>query len=180
MLLYNSILLWLCCCKKIKHFGNLFFWPQATPTTQHYDACDHYQILTDPTRAHSYRDWYTNKCDNQLYGWYRFMGQAGNRMQYSCSSGVSGYYRCGSMYQGWLLQSHPSIHEGEVYRTVCFSRHSSCYCQYQKTIKVKNCGSFYVYWLDGTPTCSLRYCGAKGRNSKVKLHPMRKFYHQLC
>ena len=29
-------------------------------------------------------------------------------------------------------------------------------------IKVKNCGSFYVYWLDGAPTCNLRYCGAKG------------------
>lgn len=137
---------------------------QPTPAISSSDGCKYYQILSDPTRAHSYRDWYTNRCDSHLNGWYRFMGRAGNRMQNSCSYGRSGHNKCGSRFQGWLLNSHPSYHEGEVYRTVCFSRDNSCYCNYKKAIKVKNCGNFYVYWLDGTPTCNLRYCGAKGKS----------------
>ena len=137
---------------------------QPTPAISSPDGCKYYQILSDPTRAQSYRDWYASQCDNHLSGWYRFMGKAGNRMQNSCSPGGNGNYGCGSVYQGWLWDSHPSYHEGEVSRTVCFSRGYSCYCNYRKTIKVKNCGKFYVYWLDGTPTCSLRYCGVKGKS----------------
>ena len=137
---------------------------KATPSIPSSDACKDYQVLSDPTRAHSYSQWYINKCDNHLYGWYRFKGQAGTRMQSSCSSQDGVQHRCGSMYQGWLLQPHPRPSDGEVFRMVCFSTYYSCICQYQKMIKIRNCGSFYVYWLDGTPACSLRYCGTKGKN----------------
>ena len=142
---------------------------KPTPTVPNSDACKHYQILSEPTRAFSYKG-YTSKCDSHLYGWYRFMGQAGNRMQSSCSYGPRS--RCGSHYQGWLLESHPSVYEGEVSRTVCFTRQYSCYCRYRKTIKVKNCGSFYVYWLDGVPACNLRYCGAKGMSLNIQYASM--------
>jgi len=136
---------------------------KPTPTVPKLDACEHYQVLSDPTRALSYQS-YTSKCDYHLYGWYRFMGQAGNRMQSRCPYAYGPRFRCGSYYQGWLLEAHPSAYEGEVSRTVCFTRtpyNYNCQCDYKKMIKVKRCGSFYVYWLDGTPTCSARYCGAK-------------------
>jgi len=140
---------------------------KPTPTVPNSDACKHYQILSDPRRALSYNQWYRNKCDNHLYGWYRFMGQAGNRMLNFCPWVYGSGYRCGAYYEGWLLESHPSVYEGEVSRTVCFTRHHSCSCDYQKIIKVKNCGSFYVYWLDGVPTCNVRYCGDKDSTSRT-------------
>ena len=54
---------------------------------------------------------------------------------------------------------------GAVPRTVCFSMYYSCYCSYTQSIYVKNCGNFYVYWLNSVPSCNLRYCGAKGISS---------------
>ena len=66
-------------------------------------------------------------------------------------------YRCRAHAGGWLNGPHPSIDQGEVSRQVCFAwSGKSCYIT--KTVKVLNCGSFYIYYLYPT-TCSLRYCG---------------------
>ena len=135
------------------------------PTTPSLDGCKYYQVLSDKTRLNTYSDWSSNRCDNNLNGWYRFMADAGNRMANSCPAqyGRSRYF-CGAYWQGWLYNSHPYEYEGEVYRTVCFSRSYSCSCEYQRSIKVRNCGNYYVYKLEGVPNCDQRYCGAKGEN----------------
>ena len=48
--------------------------------------------------------------------------------------------------------------EGVVTRDVCYHWKSGC-CQWTNNIQVKNCGAFYVYELQKTPVCFLRYCG---------------------
>ncbi|XP_072132407.1 pancreatic secretory granule membrane major glycoprotein GP2-like [Mobula birostris] len=56
-----------------------------------------------------------------------------------------------------LKGHHPSVEEGEVNRTVCFSW-EQCDCETKRTIKIKNCGDFFVYWLKPTHCCNKVYC----------------------
>ena len=116
--------------------------------------CRNYGSLTSVTRRTSYNGYYYY-CDNNLGpGWFRFQGSAGTRMATSCTS----YQRCGTHYTGWLSGGHPSVADGQVTRTVYFRSYYSCY-YYSTSIKVRNCGSYYVYYLSGTPAgCYLRYC----------------------
>ena len=66
---------------------------------------------------------------------------------------------CNTHAPGWLLSgTHPELHEGIVPRRVCFHWSNDCY--YFKTdIRVRSCGSFYVYELGPPSACQLRYCG---------------------
>ncbi|XP_065068293.1 uromodulin-like isoform X2 [Rhopilema esculentum] len=130
------------------------------------DGCKYYQVLSESNRADYYFKRGFHGCDKHLNGWYRFMGDAGNRMLTKCPARKGSF--CAAEFQGWLTGSNPGIHEGEVYRTVCFSRYYDCYCYYQTYIKVKNCGTYYVYKLDGVPSCNLRYCGAEDQMAKVE------------
>ncbi|CAH3179090.1 unnamed protein product [Porites evermanni] len=115
--------------------------------------CQNYGRLNSGTRRTSYGYYYY--CDSSLGpGWFRFQGSAGTRMATSCVS----YQRCGTYYTGWLYGGHPSVADGQVTRTVYFNSGYNC-CYYSRSIKVRNCGSFYVYYLNGTPTCNARYCG---------------------
>ncbi len=93
-------------------------------------------------------------CDNGLSGWYRFEGAAGTRMLESCPSQNS----CGTHAPGWMSGGHPSVNEGQVTRTVHFNWSNSC-SHWSTSVQVSNCGDYYVYELNGTPVCSLRYCG---------------------
>ena len=94
-------------------------------------------------------------CDSGIGpGWFRFEGSAGTRMPTSCPP----KYRCDANVPGWLNGGHPTVADGQVTRTVCFHWTSGC-CHWSTNIKVRNCGSYYVYYLNGTPTCNLRYCG---------------------
>ena len=114
--------------------------------------CQNHGSLNSGTRRTSYG--YGNYCDRGLGpGWFRFQGSAGTRMVTSCSP----IYSCGTSCPSWLSGGHPSVADGQVTRTVYFNC-GSCY-SYSTSIKVKNCGSYYVYYLSGTPTCDLRYCG---------------------
>ena len=119
--------------------------------------CQNYGTLNSGTRRTSYSS-YNYYCDSGLGpGWFRFQGSAGTRMATSCTS----YCRCGTYYTGWLSGGHPSVADGQVSRTVYFRSSYSCY-QYGANIRVRNCGSYYVYYLSGTPggRCYLRYCGS--------------------
>ena len=103
------------------------------------------------------KDTYTGKilCDNKLKkGWYRFEGDAGTKMPTTCVHKG----KCGTSYPGWLNGIHPTVADGEVIREVYFHAYLSC-CSYRRIIRVKNCSSYYVYRLDRTPGCDLRYCG---------------------
>ena len=119
--------------------------------------CQNYKTLNSASRRTSYRSYYYSNyyCDSSLGpGWFRFQGSAGTRMAASCTSSD----RCGTYFTGWLSGGHPTVADGQVTRTVCFSSGYRC-CYYSTSIKVRNCGSYYVYYLSGTPTCNLRYCG---------------------
>ena len=120
--------------------------------------CQNYGTLNSGSRRTSYyRSYYYGYyCDSSLGpGWFRFQGSAGTRMATSCPS----YGRCGTYYPGWLSGGHPTAADGQVARTVYFNN-GYCY-SYSTSIKVRNCGSYYVYYLSGTPggRCNLRYCG---------------------
>lgn len=116
--------------------------------------CKRYWTINDPTRRRSYSGPGYYKHDYYLAeGWYRFT--IGKRMSTSCGYS-SGY--CDASYAGWLTGSHPSVNDGVVSRTVYFGNSGSSCHQGSTTIKVRNCGSFYVYKLKGTPSSSYRYC----------------------
>ena len=118
--------------------------------------CQNYGSLNSADRKITYT---TNHgyCDNGIGpGWFRFEGSAGTRMPTSCPPN----YRCGANVPGWMNGGHPTVADGQVTRTVCFHYSGDCY-RWSTNIKVRNCGSYYVYYLSGTPNgfCPLRYCG---------------------
>ena len=119
------------------------------------DICPLHTVLHAVDRAVSHRTAGDPKCDENLNtGWYRFLNISGITMPTKCPPSDS----CGATHSGWLRGDHPTVDEGEVKRTVCFSRNSAQCCKEQKFITVKNCSSFYVYHLVPTKKCSYRYC----------------------
>ena len=58
-------------------------------------------------------------CDSQLpEGWYRFVGDAGTKMQ--TKSVPRG--RCGTINSGWLTTAHPSVEDGNYIMYTNFLR----------------------------------------------------------
>ena len=113
-------------------------------------------VLNDASRAQGYnRPPY--RCDNGLATrWYRFSGASGNQMPTSCVP----TNRCGTHAPGWLSGRLPS--SGQITNAkVCFHWSNNC-CRWSTTIRVRNCGAFYVYELKRPPACHLRYCGNSG------------------
>ncbi|XP_031552327.1 uncharacterized protein LOC116289522 isoform X2 [Actinia tenebrosa] len=122
--------------------------------TCYRDECSNYTVLNAPDRAQGYRG-IKNKCDRYITpAWYRFMGDAGTAIATSCVP----VRHCGTAAPGWMTGSHPTQADGVVTRTVCFNWNTTC-CPRSKSIRVKNCGEFYVYLLRGHTDCALRYCG---------------------
>ena len=115
--------------------------------------CQNYRNLTYRNRKITYGLYWYALCDWRLSGWYRFSGAAGRRMATSCPPTE----RCGSFATGWLYGNHPAVADGQVSRWVCFHWNSDC-CLWSRSIKVRNCGAYYVYYLRSTPACYLRYC----------------------
>ncbi|CAH3179782.1 unnamed protein product, partial [Porites lobata] len=118
--------------------------------------CQNYGSLNSYTRkmTHTTNSYY---CDSGIGpGWFRFEGSAGTRMPTSCPP----TRRCNTAATGWMNGAHPTVGDGQVTRTVCFHYYGNC-CYWSTNIKVRNCGSYYVYYLSGTPSghCHLRYCG---------------------
>ncbi|XP_068719937.1 uncharacterized protein [Montipora capricornis] len=115
--------------------------------------CRNYSSLSSLDR--NINSYGISKCDYGIGpGWFRFQGAAGTRMPTSCPPARV----CSTSAPGWLNGEHPSVADGQVSRTVCFHYFAKC-CELSTTVKVRNCRSFYVYYLDGVPICSLRYCG---------------------
>ena len=134
--------------------------------------CIHYQLLTEETRVTSYRSKTNNFCDRNLNGWYRFWGAAGDRMLEKCPViADKTVFPCGAYYHGWLNTKNPKPLDGTVNRTVCFSDVVSCQCRsfFSRQIQMRNCGSYFVYNLQGlNDICNgafgnnARYCGMRG------------------
>ena len=121
--------------------------------------CQSYQILTGAYRKVTSSNNLNFGCDRGIGpGWFRFQGAAGTRMPTSCPP----KFRCNTNVPGWLAGGHPTVSSGEVTKRVCFHWSGSC-CYFSIYIKVRNCGSFYVYYLNSTPNngqCDFRYCGS--------------------
>ena len=121
------------------------------------NPCSNYTSLNAADRLESFTGQNPVRCDQRdiTSGWYRFAGVAGNpKMSTTCPP----VRRCGTHAPGWITGQHPSAADGEVTREVCYHWARNC-CQWKNKIKVKNCGAFYVFELQKTPACSLRYCG---------------------
>ena len=119
------------------------------------DPCFHYENLSDANRKISYVTPHGSElCDSQLpEGWYRFVGAAGTKMP---TTRVPAY-RCSTVWSGWLDDAHPTVEDGEIRRTVCFSDRTTG-CKILRDIFVKNCGSYFIYRLQQPPYCNSRYC----------------------
>ena len=78
-------------------------------------------------------------------GWYRITGGAGTKL----ADFPVAKKHCGTYVSGWMRGGHPTVFQGEVTRTVWNIR-----------IKVINCNTHYVYYLEEVPHCVLGYCTA--------------------
>ena len=108
------------------------------------------------------------KCDKTLVtAWYRFNSSAGTKMPTTCVS----KNKCNTHATGWLNGVHPTPQEGVVNRRVCFHWKSNC-CNWDITIRVRNCALFYVYRLVNPPQCQLRYCVTNWERQKAVIHSL--------
>ena len=127
------------------------------------DGCTNYTVLSEADRAQGNAQPPHNRHDSGLVtGWYRFQGAAGDQMPDKCVL----MYRCGTKSPGWLNGAHPTVAQGVVKRTVCYTSDRGC-CDNRNLIKVKNCSGYYVYELHRTRRRYSRYCGNAGAG---KLH----------
>jgi len=115
------------------------------------DVCKNYQNLTDAERKYDYVTGLYPKCDDTLNGWYRFQGAAGTKMVTTCLP----KNRCDADFPAWLIGDHPTVAEGKVTRSVCIHRFENC-CDESCSIKVQNCGSYYIYYLKDLIHCNFR------------------------
>ena len=121
------------------------------------DPCHHYSNLSEANRNtnHQTPQPEPTLCDSQLpKGWYRFVGDAGTKMQTTPVPRD----RCGTVKSGWLETAHPSVEDGKVRRNVCFGSLSTD-CGDGRSIFVKNCGLYYIYELLAPQGCPKRFCG---------------------
>ena len=120
-------------------------------------VCPQYINLTDADRKYGPDTTGYPKCDDTLYGWYRFQGDAGRKMMTICPS----VNKCGGSFSAWLNDDHPTVAQGSVKKKVCIrkSKHGDCCHDFYST-DVKNCGSYFIYKLLPLFTCYYRYCGA--------------------
>ena len=125
--------------------------------------CQNYTRLNNADRKITYGR--ASYCDIGIGpGWFRFEGSAGTRMPTSCPPD----HKCGTDIPGWLEGSHPTVADGQVSRRVCFHYAPNC-CRWARDIFVRNCSSYYVYYLRGAPTCFARYCGTDWKQCARKV-----------
>ena len=81
-------------------------------------------------------------------------GDAGTRM---IEHEINSVYHCGTTFPGWLNGNHPTENGLIVDRQVCFTRSGdSCHLNIQ--VQVIKCDTYFLYYLEDTPSCNLRYC----------------------
>ena len=86
--------------------------------------------------------------------WYRFEEPAGTQIPETKVP----YSHCGSLHGGWIMTGkHPKSTGTTVDAEVCFSGIISG-CASTISIKIHNCGSYYVYHLDDTLARYSGYC----------------------
>nr|XP_034300143.1 von Willebrand factor D and EGF domain-containing protein-like [Crassostrea gigas] len=130
------------------------------------DPClpTYHKLISEPHRSIQFQPEPTDKlqCDNGLpSGWYVFDNN--DEMPTSCVT----QFHCGTHYPLWMQGANPSKADGIVRRKACSNIHGSASqtcCDFSLDIQVKNCGTFYVYYLQTVPGCAMAYCAG---NKKV-------------
>jgi len=172
---------------QVKNCGNYFVYKLNRLTSSYYmrycgsgevannEPCQQYQLLTESTRIASYRSRTNDYCDRYMNGWYRFWGEAGNRMLEKCPIVDSQkLFPCGAYFHGWLNATNPVPLDGTVNRTMCFSDLTSCNCRrgLARRIQMRNCGNYFVYKLynlndicSGDIAENARYCGMRDKDA---------------
>lgn len=144
------------------------------PNVKRRNICTaNYQVLHDPSRLWSYTSPTGSNCDSRLFGYYRF----GSRYTpWSVKQGCrkndmnTVTHRCGTRYQGFMEDRHPTVSEGYVERIVCFQDAKvPCECHFSTTIGVQNCSGFYVYEFRGVPQCQSRICMVANGSDILKI-----------
>jgi len=120
--------------------------------------CTNYKQLSSANRKRTYGSGYY--CDKDSRGgdytgpaWYRVVGSAGSRL----TENNPGDSKCSSHATGYLTEGHPSLRGSEKTVKVCFHVNSN-QCRWQSSVKITNCGDYFVYYLQDTPGCDYRYC----------------------
>ncbi|XP_072131624.1 uncharacterized protein [Mobula birostris] len=143
---------------RVKNCSGYFvyrLWPKLWDHTVYCTVTD--STLGDPCVTHTVLDqpWRSTDCSNTEctsgqwmgdgnleVGWYRFNSSGGWKIPET----VVPQGRCSGEIPGWLNGPHPNVGEGEVTRTVCFSKDKNT-CEKEQEIRVKNCSGYFVYWL---------------------------------
>lgn len=98
---------------------------------------------------------YLELCDDQLSeGWYRFMGAE----RTNTPTNHVARFGYGTRYSGWLDGTYPSVEDGEVSKTICFTFPLTS-CKDTNRIFVKSFGSCYIHKLFKPSGRDTRYCG---------------------
>ena len=66
-------------------------------------------------------------------------------------------HHCGTSYPGWLNGSHPTENGQIVDRQVCFID-NGCMAVPNVHVQIIKCDTYFLYYLEDVPACSLRYC----------------------
>jgi hypothetical protein len=124
-------------------------WGSSTNSVSLPSQCSSYNLLNDSTRAVTYGS--GSACDSGLAaGWYRFNGG-------SMPTSVPSTDRCGTQATGWFNGTNPATAGQNVSGTACFNWSGNS-CNWSASIQVTNCNGYYVYYLNPSPNCNLRYC----------------------
>ena len=71
-------------------------------------------------------------------------------------------YSCGAYLPGYLVGNHSSTPGETIDMKVCFFYTSNDNCYWDQAIQVKNCGDYYLYYLENTVyggnAAAGRYC----------------------
>ena len=74
-------------------------------------------------------------------------------------------WHCNTASTGWLNGSHPNGIGETINSTICFNRPSaSDNCNHRTQIQIKNCKSYFLYYLVDTVNCRFRYCTSNSKS----------------
>jgi len=137
--------------------------------TKTFDPCTEYQELSSKERNVKYNSSGINLQDygektNPIKmadwngrGWYRFTGEAGDKMAES----FPGYNKCGTKNPAYLLVNRknklPLKGRGKSMEVCRSYKYYDDSCKYKDSTTVMNCGDYFLYKLGGL--VSDVYCG---------------------
>ncbi|XP_078286253.1 uncharacterized protein LOC144611043 isoform X2 [Rhinoraja longicauda] len=152
----------------------LLFLGSLTADSTLGDPCVNHTVLDQPWRSSGcHRTWCSGRWmddRNLKKGWYRFSSYDNVKIPESAVP----FYRCSGWRPGWLNGAHPTKQEGEVKREVCFNWFNNNYkldtCLEHQEITIKNCDSYFVYYLKRTPRSNSVYCADSARSDPCVKH----------